>query len=479
MSSGRRAKRPTRRPHRRRWYRSAWLPLVLLAGLLGGYVGADIADAVPGVLTTRPEPIPDPPYPQQSNPAAPVVAVAGPDAGAAIPEPAQIESLVATLLADPLIGPGAGVLVSDVLTGTELGAANADVAQTPASNTKLLTAAAAIATAGPDYRFRTTVVNGGDGQIVLVGGGDLALAAGAGDPGAIVGHAGVADLAAATAAALQASGTTSVTLGLDTSYYAGPALAPRWDGPDLANGDAMAMTPLAIDVGRREGTRSRDTDAGGTTAAVFVQALTTAGITVTGQVQSVQAATDATELAAVESARLEDLAADMLQRSENILAEGIGRLVAHQLGMEPSFEGAGTAVGAALADLGVDVGGLFLADCAGLSSTNQISARTLVQTLLQIAARPSLASVARGLPVAGLEGTLKDRFDGVGAGLVNAKTGTLYTVTALSGYVRTADGRLLAFAVMADNVPRGSTTGARSAVDGFAQGLAACGCGSS
>jgi D-alanyl-D-alanine carboxypeptidase/D-alanyl-D-alanine-endopeptidase (penicillin-binding protein 4) len=85
------------------------------------------------------------------------------------------------------------------------------------------------------------------------------------------------------------------------------------------------------------------------------------------------------------------------------------------------------------------------------------------------------------LPVAGLSGTLAERFDGGraaapdGAGVVRAKTGTLSAVTALSGYVVTAEGRLLAFSLMASGI-EGRTLEARDAVDRAAALLASCGC---
>ena len=105
----------------------------------------------------------------------------------------------------------------------------------------------------------------------------------------------------------------------------------------------------------------------------------------------------------------------------------------------------------------------------------------VLASIIQKAADGSLGDAAgllAGLPVAGYDGTLADRGDddpATAPGAVRAKTGTMLGVSALVGTVVTADGRLLAFAVVAD----GSTGGelaAESTLDEFAAGLAACGC---
>ena len=78
--------------------------------------------------------------------------------------------------------------------------------------------------------------------------------------------------------------------------------------------------------------------------------------------------------------------------------------------------------------------------------------------------------------MAGLTGTLSDRFahQPAGTGLVRGKTGSLLGVSSLAGTVVDADGRLLAFAVLADQVP--ATEAARDALDAVAAALAGCGC---
>jgi D-alanyl-D-alanine carboxypeptidase/D-alanyl-D-alanine-endopeptidase (penicillin-binding protein 4) len=93
-----------------------------------------------------------------------------------------------------------------------------------------------------------------------------------------------------------------------------------------------------------------------------------------------------------------------------------------------------------------------------------------------LASRLRTAASRSWLPVA--EGTLADRFAGsgliAGVGVVRAKTGTLTGVSSLAGTVVDADGRMLAFAVIADAVPTASS--GRAALDAVATALVGCGC---
>ena len=93
--------------------------------------------------------------------------------------------------------------------------------------------------------------------------------------------------------------------------------------------------------------------------------------------------------------------------------------------------------------------------------------------------QPALTSMFGGLPVAGWSGTLRTRFatpspNQVGQGLVRAKTGSLSGVNTISGQLVTRDGRLLVFAIMADDT--GDSLAARAALDRIATRLVACGC---
>ena len=63
-----------------------------------------------------------------------------------------------------------------------------------------------------------------------------------------------------------------------------------------------------------------------------------------------------------------------------------------------------------------------------------------------------------------------------GLGFVRAKTGTLTGVHGLAGVAVTANGRPVAFAVIADRVPVPRTLDARAQLDSIAALLAACSC---
>jgi D-alanyl-D-alanine carboxypeptidase/D-alanyl-D-alanine-endopeptidase (penicillin-binding protein 4) len=111
-----------------------------------------------------------------------------------------------------------------------------------------------------------------------------------------------------------------------------------------------------------------------------------------------------------------------------------------------------------------------------------LPARVVADVLLlaTTGADPVLAPLAAELPVAGLSGTLDERFattsTQVVAGIPRAKTGTINATAALAGTTTTRDGRLLAFVVIADKVPRTGRLAARDALDGLVTALTECGC---
>jgi len=93
---------------------------------------------------------------------------------------------------------------------------------------------------------------------------------------------------------------------------------------------------------------------------------------------------------------------------------------------------------------------------------------------------PRLTDLIADLPVGGLDGTLHDRYLGKSTqavgGIPRAKTGTINATIALAGTTMSRDGRLLAFNVIADAVPREGRLQARLALDRLVTALTECGC---
>jgi serine-type D-Ala-D-Ala carboxypeptidase/endopeptidase (penicillin-binding protein 4) len=127
----------------------------------------------------------------------------------------------------------------------------------------------------------------------------------------------------------------------------------------------------------------------------------------------------------------------------------------------------------------VDTSGARLVDASGLGA-GSVMPPTLLVDVLRLVTSPDhgeLRPIAAGMPIAGLTGTLDDRFTQSAArGQVRAKTGSLPGVTSLAGTVQDDDGRQLVFAVMADQTGAVGQDAPRRAIDAFVSSLAGCGC---
>jgi serine-type D-Ala-D-Ala carboxypeptidase/endopeptidase (penicillin-binding protein 4) len=466
------------------WGTRAGVTIGVVLALTGGYLVADAVDVVPGMLTTAPPPREPAPFPEAPGAvAAPPLAAGLPtlDEAAPVPDGATVQDLTDALVADQRLGPRVGALVVDAATGEALGTSGATTGHVPASTLKVLTAAAALTSPGPHTTLTTRAVLDGLDAVVLVGGGDMMLAAGAGDPTAVNGRAGLADLAAQVAGELRLTGRTTVTLRLDDTMFTGPAVSPAVFPGNVTAGYVAPVAALAVDVARLDDEEyaQRAQDPALAAAEAFVQALADEGITVSGAPARAPAPSDAPVVGEVESAPLSEIVTYLLQHSDNTITEVVGRVVAIDAGLPGSGEGAIRAVRAAVERLGVDLTGAQLADLSGLGDGSVLTPRQLadVVSLLADPDHPRLRPAAVGLPVAGLSGTLDDRFlDNGGRGVVRAKTGSLPDVATLAGTVVTADDRLLVFALMTDAVPEGGTYGARIILDDFVASLAGCGC---
>ena len=365
---------------------------------------------------------------------------------------------------DRRIGKDLALLVLDAHTGAVIASHRSSHAQQPASNMKLVTAVAALAVMGPRARLQTTVLDGGQGHVILRGGGDPLLT-----------RSGLADLARRTARALD--GERRITIHVDDSMFAAPSDAAGW-APRTAGGSVAPVRPLGI-----RGDRSRHAERNA--AAWFAGSLRARGVAVSIGPDR-QAAVDAPELARLLGHTVADAVGVMLSQSESTVAEVLHRHVAVASGLPATWAGARQATTQALFGLGLDTTGQRLIDGSGLSRADRLTpwflARMLQVVRVQQPERFEAMFRPSAMPVAGRTGTLNTRFGRYASspskcavGRVQAKTGTIPRTIALSGVARAVDGRLRVFSMIVNNRPLSvRELSTRQALDGLAATITGC-----
>ncbi len=368
--------------------------------------------------------------------------------------------------------------VMDIGTGRVLFNHDAEEPRIPASTMKLLTSTAALSILGPEHTFTTSVVSPKPGQLILVGGGDPYLAKKT-VASRFPKRASVADLANDAATVLKKQKIKKVQLGYDASLFTGPAWNPIW--PSFYRDQVTPTSALWVDEGRANGGSPgpRTSNPSREAAEVFAAALRKRGISVT-TVDTARAHRSATRIASVTSMPLKRIVEQLLLVSDNDAAEVVFRQAAVGAGKPGSIVAADKVVRARLTKLGIWDSGTRINDGSGLARETKVPADTMVKVLRTAAddKHPELRAVLTGLPVAGVEGSLRSRyFDDeslAGRGLVRAKTGTLNKVHTLAGFVRSRDGSLLAFAFLINN-PKNSYA-ARVWLDRVTAAISTCGC---
>ncbi|MGV9669514.1 D-alanyl-D-alanine carboxypeptidase/D-alanyl-D-alanine endopeptidase [Gordonia sp. NPDC003504] len=438
---------------------------------------------------TKPDPLP------AGIPARPAAIAADPQidpVAATAPEPTSAG--VTAAIADSVKAPQLGTLtgqISDSLTGAVLWSEGASTPRTPASNAKVLTAAAALLALPHDQRVTTTVLAGPDGQVILRGAGDPTLTAQA--PGTdtfYTNPARISDLANQ----IVKSGVDVTSVAVDLSAYSGPTMDRTWSRDDIAGGDIAPMESLMVDGARikpLDEYSPREEQPGIAAGKALASALG-----VSTDVTEASAPAGAQTIATVQSAPLATRVNDMLRFSDNVLAEALSIELSTSQGGPATLAGGAQAVLKTLSQNGFDVSGATLTDSSGLSYGNKVPASLLDEVMSAAsgdteagasASDGDASSTTRdrdikmrpmldGLPVAAGTGTLADRFDprtNPGAGWVRAKTGTLTGVSSLTGIVQTVDGRVLSFALMSGGT---SPVDARPALDAIPGDLRECGC---
>lgn len=197
-------------------------------------------------------------------------------------------------------------------------------------------------------------------------------------------------------------------------------------------------------------------------AGFFVRALRAVlvgrGIDVRGEAVHIDRAASPPDRAAAtllfshRSPPLSEIATVLMKVSQNLYAETLLKTLGATRGT-PTAEAGRKVVQEVLEGWGVPPDAVVLSDGSGLSRYNFVTAETLVRILGQMHRdQRHQAAFSATLPIGGRDGTIARRMKGTRAeGNVQAKTGSIANVRALSGYTRTVDGELLVFSIIANN----------------------------
>lgn len=358
----------------------------------------------------------------------------------------------------------------------------------PASTLKNFTSLAALKSLGRDARFTTSVVrSSGSGSaptITLVGGGDPLLATKKPDDSDAVypEPATLADLADRTAKSLGRDGVHKVQLRFDDSLFEGPDVSPRWEDSYISTDVTTPVSALWVDEGIDPKSGERTTEPASAAAETFAELLGTRGIKVKGKVDRRAADKSATEVAAVQSPPLSAIVQHLLEESDNESAEVVLRHLALSENRPASFEGGTAAMKSVLTSMGVPWSGVTVYDGSGLSRDNRVTLRAEL-AVLRLAATSSdqdARAMIGGLPVAGFNGSLVERFTSStsydGLGLARAKTGTLSGVHGYAGITTDKSGTPLLFVALANQVKDKNALEAQAGLDDIAAALSSCAC---
>ena len=161
------------------------------------------------------------------------------------------------------------------------------------------------------------------------------------------------------------------------------------------------------------------------------------------------------ELTSLISPPLSSLLTEINRESNNLYAEVLLKILAKKLNTETDIE----AIEESLQKIGISPKEYNLLDASGLSRQNLVTPKTLVKTLRLIRQKPIGQAYQSSLAVAGVNGTLANRFKNTNLqGKLWGKTGTLTGVVTLSGYLEGPAYQPLVFSIMVNNADLSSAT---------------------
>jgi len=205
---------------------------------------------------------------------------------------------------------------------------------------------------------------------------------------------------------------------------------------------------------------------------VFAEALAAHGIAVGGGVAMAPVVPEGlSTLAAYAGEPMAEILKDVNKLSHNLRAEMLLRLLGVRAKGEGSAAAGREAVLAFLQAQAIDTGGWDVQDGSGLSRSDLVTARGMVDVLVAMDKHPHAAAFRDSLPVAGVDGTLKRRLSGPKTReRIRAKTGTLRHTSALAGYFTPERGEPLAFAIIVNHATA-TPAATLDAVDAVAEAI--------
>ena len=403
-----------------------------------------------------------------------VLAVAPPAAGAASLD-ARIERMIAR---SQFGGTRTGLAVYDRTSGRFLALHNARGQLRPGSNVKLATSAALFIQFGPSARLHTRIMASGPlaagtvtGSLFLVGAGDPSLAT---KPFARAAHGGSGTLVGDLAAAVASRGISQVTGRLygDESAFDSRRTGPFWkpsywqDCPPIS---ALSVNEDLFHLGHPQASSNPPLFA----AQILKKSLKNRGVRFAKAPRVRVHPGTAWVVASRSSPRMSRLIRQMDIVSDNYYAEVLTKALAVHAGLRGTTANGTLTTRRSLRSLGVKLRGASIVDGSGLSLGDHLSARQVLGILRRAARQSWGFYLHEALPVAGVSGTLRTRMrSGPAHGNAHAKTGTLNTASALSGYVRSANGHRLVFSVLQNRRPRLDVIAAHRLQDAIVQLLA-------
>ncbi len=209
------------------------------------------------------------------------------------------------------------------------------------------------------------------------------------------------------------------------------------------------------------------------------------GVKVKGKVRLGVASSNARTLYVAQSETLDIVLKKLNKFSSNFVAEQLIKTMGAEARGVPgtTLKGIDAVEEFLEKEVGLARGTYVMKNGSGLNDTNRFSAAQTNRLLLAMARRfPVMPEYLSALGIAGKDGTLKYRFEGSEAvGRLRAKTGTLESVSALSGYVQAVNGERFVFSILVNDFPGRSGTvvqhidalGAAVAAMGSSEGPAA------